>query len=68
MDIWTMGYFPFTMGGPVERPIKAEYMRRCSVLDILSEIFQEPIEVGFYEFVCDTPQTYSGTMIIKTQK
>lgn len=24
MYIWTIGYFPFTMGGPLERPVKCD--------------------------------------------
>lgn len=37
MEIWTWGYFPFTMGGQVHRPIKCE---------VPEDLIQGPSEIG----------------------
>ena len=38
---------------PTEQQFKAaaraEYMRRCEILDTLTQLFNEPLEIGFYE-------------------
>ena len=49
--IWTMGYFPFTMGGSVNRPMITE-------VEIIEE---KPIGKGFKAFSFKTPK---GTTII----
>ena len=48
---------------PTEQQFKAaaraEYMRRCEILDTLTQLFNEPLEIGFYK---------DGTFVVAIDK